>query len=180
MDKVPINGSSNNRQFGDEVHRVFVDVLPVLGLVDTVRVGLSKLALGVEGSDGGAELGHGVQVGGEVVEHSDNVGREAGAVGPLGGQPLDLGVRGHITGHQQPEEAFGQGLVAPRSLRQQLLALRDRVAPEADSLVRIQHRSLCHQTFDATHAAVHLQKQLIYFLFRSLWEFLIYLNQMFC
>lgn len=57
--------------------------LPVLGLVDAVGVGLGVFALRVEGGDGGAELRHGVQRGGEVVEHGDHVRGQTGPVGPL-------------------------------------------------------------------------------------------------
>lgn len=64
--------------------------LPVLGLVDAAGVGLGVLALRVEGGDGGAELRHGVQGGGEVVEHGDHVGRKSSPVGPLLGQCLSL------------------------------------------------------------------------------------------
>lgn len=58
--------------------------------MNTISVSLDELALRVEGSDGGAELGHGVKVCGEVVEHGNDMGRQFGAVGPLLGQRLDL------------------------------------------------------------------------------------------
>lgn len=57
--------------------------LPVLGLVDALRVGACKAALAVEGRDGGAELGHRVQVGGEVVQHGDHMRGQGGTLGPL-------------------------------------------------------------------------------------------------
>ncbi len=47
--------------------------LPVLGLVNSLRVRPSETALAVQSRDGGAELRHGVQVGGEVVQHGDHV-----------------------------------------------------------------------------------------------------------
>lgn len=64
--------------------------LPVLALVDALRVGPGKAALAVEGRDGGAELGHGVQVGGEVVQHGDHVGGQRRPLGPLLGHPVHL------------------------------------------------------------------------------------------
>jgi hypothetical protein len=64
--------------------------LPVLGLVDAISIGLCVLALRVEGSNGGAELRHGVQVGGEVVQHGDHVRWKTGTVCPLLGQGLGL------------------------------------------------------------------------------------------
>lgn len=41
---------------------------------------------------------------------------------------------GHLSGNQQPEEPLGQRLLSPCSFGQQLLALRDAVAAEADAL----------------------------------------------
>lgn len=64
--------------------------LPVLALVDALGVGPGKAALAVEGRDGGAELGHGVQVGGEVVQHGDHVGGKSRPLGPLLGHPVHL------------------------------------------------------------------------------------------
>ena len=57
-------------------------------------VGLGELALGVEGGDGGAELAHGVHVGGQVVEESHHVAGQLGPAGPVLGQAGDLGVGG--------------------------------------------------------------------------------------
>jgi hypothetical protein len=53
------------------------------------------------------------------------VGREGGAL--LGGRDL--------TGQEEPEEGLGQGLVASGSLGEELLALGDGLAAEADALV---------------------------------------------
>ena len=47
--------------------------LPVLGLGDSLGVAFSELALRVHGCDGGAELGHGVEVGGKTVHHLHHV-----------------------------------------------------------------------------------------------------------
>ena len=44
--------------------------------MDALGVGLGELALGVERGDGAHELGHGVKVGGEVVQHGHHVARE--------------------------------------------------------------------------------------------------------
>nr|CAD7587125.1 unnamed protein product [Timema genevievae] len=71
--------------------------LPVFGLVDTLRVGLSKLALRVECGYGTAELRHGV----EVVSN-DSQDRM---------QP-DLCLCGDIACEQQPEQSLWEGLFA--------------------------------------------------------------------
>lgn len=64
--------------------------LPVLGLVNSLRVSPSKTALAVQSRDGGAELRHGVQVGGEVVEHGDHMRGKGCALSPLLRQPAHL------------------------------------------------------------------------------------------
>ena len=64
--------------------------LPVLGLVDPLGVGPCEATLAVERCDGGAELRHGVEVGGEVVQHGDHMGGESSSFGPFFGQPADL------------------------------------------------------------------------------------------
>lgn len=72
--------------------------LPVLGFVHTLRVGSCKAALTVKGRDGSAELGHGVQIRGEVVQHSDDVRRECRPLCPLFRNPVHLAnksVRGY-------------------------------------------------------------------------------------
>lgn len=64
--------------------------LPVLGLVDPLRIGPSKVTLTVEGGDGSTELGHGVEVCGEIVQHGDDVGGERCSLCPLFGHPVHL------------------------------------------------------------------------------------------
>ncbi len=90
----------------------------------------------------------------EVVEHGDNVLRDVRAVVPLLGQPVDLGLRGHVAGEQEPEETLRQGLGTAGRLGQLLLALRDRVAAEADALVGVEDRGLGDEALDAAHATV--------------------------
>src|SRR4029434_7553114 len=69
--------------------------LPVLGLVHSLGVGACEAALAVQGRDGGAELGHGVQVGWEVVQHGDHVGGQGGTLCPLLRHPVYLCEKGH-------------------------------------------------------------------------------------
>ncbi len=64
--------------------------LPVLGLVNSLRVCPSETALAVQSRDGGAELRHGVQIGGEVVQHGDHVRGKGRTLGPLLRQPIYL------------------------------------------------------------------------------------------
>lgn len=64
--------------------------LPVLGLVDPLRIGPSKVAFTVEGSDGGTELRHGVEVCGEIIQHGDNMGGQRSPLCPLFANPVHL------------------------------------------------------------------------------------------
>ena len=75
-------------------------------------VGLGKLALRVEGSNGRGKLGHGMDVGGEVVEQGDHVARQLSPAGPLRGEPAHLLLSRDLPGQQQPEETFGKRLLA--------------------------------------------------------------------
>lgn len=69
--------------------------LPVLGLVNALRIGPCEAALTVQSSDGGAELGHWMQVCGEVIQHGDHMGGKCCSLGPLFGHPVHLGRRKH-------------------------------------------------------------------------------------
>lgn len=64
--------------------------LPVLGLVDPLRIGPGKVTFTVEGGDGGTELGHGVEVRGEIIQHGDHVGGQRCSLCPLFGNPVHL------------------------------------------------------------------------------------------
>ena len=94
---------------------------------------------------------------GQIVERLGNVGGQRAAGGPLLGDGLSLGLGGHVAGDQQPEETLGQGFSATGGLGQELLALGDGLAAEADALLGVEDRGLPHQTLDTPHAAVHLR-----------------------
>lgn len=93
-------------------------------------VGLGKLALRVEGCNGRGKLGHGVHIGGEVVQQGDHVAGQLGPAGPLRGEPTHLLLGGDFPGEQQPEETLGKRLLAAGCFWQQLLALWDCIATE--------------------------------------------------
>lgn len=67
-----------------------------------------------------------------------------------------LSFGGNVASDEEPEEALGEGFRATLGLGQQLLTLRDRVATEADTFLRVQHGGLTHQPLDSSHASVHL------------------------
>jgi hypothetical protein len=127
---------------GNEVHGVLESVLPVLRLVHALGVGLGELGLVLESSDGERELGHGVEVAGAAVDELlDELG-DIGAGSPLGGQVADLLLRGDLAGEEEPEKTLGKRLLTAGGLGEQLLALGDGLAAEADTLLRVEDRAL--------------------------------------
>jgi hypothetical protein len=79
---------------------------------------------------------------GAAVDELLNELGEVGASSPLGGQVTDLLLRGDLTGQEQPEETFGQRLLATGGLGEKLLALGDGTATETDTLLRVEDGTL--------------------------------------
>jgi hypothetical protein len=122
---VAVDLSGDGGQLGNEVHGVLESVLPVLGLLHALRVGLGEVRLVLESSDGDGELSHGVEVAGTAVDELlDELGH-VGAGGPLGGEVADLLLGGNLTGQQKPEETFWERLLAAGGLGKELLAFGD-------------------------------------------------------
>jgi len=127
---VAVDLGGNGRELRDEVHGVLKGVLPVLGLLHALCVGLGEVGLVLESSDGDGELGHGVEVARAAVDELlDELG-DIGAGSPLSGEVADLLLRGDLAGEEEPEETFGEGLLAAGGLGEQLLAFGDLVACE--------------------------------------------------
>ena len=132
----------NGGQLSNEVHGVLEGVLPVLRLVDALGVGLGEVGLVLESSDGERELGHGVEVAGAAVDELlDELG-DVGAGSPLGGQVADLLLGGDLAGEEEPEKTLRKRLLAAGGLGEQLLALGDGLAAEADTLLRVENGAL--------------------------------------
>lgn len=150
---VLVDLGGNGGQLGEQRDAVVIGGLPVVGLVEALLVGLCKLGLVVEGRDGHGELGHGVQVLGEVVEHLVDKGRDLGLGGELARELAHLVDRGHLAGQQQPEHGLGQHLGAGLALGQLLLAVLDGAAMEADALVGVEDGALPDHGLEPAHAA---------------------------
>lgn len=104
LEDVAVDARSDVGKLGNEVHRVLEGVLPVLGLLHALGVGLGEGRLVLKSSDGQRELGHGVEsVGAAVDELLDELG-EVGAGGPLGGEVADLLLGGDLASEEKPEE----------------------------------------------------------------------------
>lgn len=118
-----------------QVHAVLVCGAPVIPLVDTILVGLGEGRVVVQSRNGNRELAHGVEGGGARVDEFLNELGESSTSSPFGGEALDLLGSGDFTGEEKPEETFGKGFGSSRGLREQLLAIRDRLASEPDTLI---------------------------------------------
>jgi len=122
---VAVDLRGDGGKLGNEVHGVLKGVLPVLGLLHALSVGLGKVGLVLESGDGDGELSHWVEVARAAVDELlDELG-DIGAGGPLGGQVADLLLGGNLAGQQKPEETFWERLLATGGLGEELLAFGD-------------------------------------------------------
>lgn len=122
---VAVDLGGNGGELSNEVHRVLEGVLPVLGLVHALSVGLGEVGLALQSGDGERELGHGVEVAGAAVDELLNELGDVGAGSPLSGQVADLLLGGDLASQEKPEQTLGKGLLAAGGLGEDLLALRD-------------------------------------------------------
>jgi len=146
--------SGDGRKVGDAVHAIFVDIFPVGGLVDTLGVSLGELGLRVHESNGGGELGHWVDILGEVVEHLSDVRWEASSLVPLVGERLGLLDGWNFAGNKEPEKSFGKGFATFDGGWEELLAFGDSLASESDTLVSIKDGGLPDHSLDTTHTTI--------------------------
>lgn len=72
----------------------------------------------------------------------------------LSSQAGNLLLGGNFTGEQQPEETLRKRLSAIGSLRKLLLAFRDGVSSESDTLFGIEKRCLSDETLDTSHTTI--------------------------
>lgn len=156
LEDVLVDAGSDGGELGNEVHRVLESVAPVLLLVDALGVGASERRSLLESGDGERELRHGVEVRRAAVnELLDELG-DVGAGGPLGRQVADLLLGRDLARQEEPEEALGEGLLSAGGLGEDLLALGDGLAAEADALLGVEDGALPHEALDATGTAIHL------------------------
>lgn len=104
LEDIAVDLGRNGGELGNEIHGVFVGVVPVVLLADTLGIGLGKGRLVLQSGDGQGELRHGVESAGAAVDELlDELGK-VGASSPLGRQVANLLLGGDLTGQQQPEE----------------------------------------------------------------------------
>lgn len=156
LEDVLVDARSNVGELSNEVHGVLKGVGPVVLLVNTLGVGLGEGRGMLEGGHGQGELSHGVEVGRAVVDELlDELG-DVGAGSPLSGEVADLLLGGDLAGQEKPEETLGERLLAAGGLGEKLLDLRDGLAAEADTLLRVEDGTLPDEGLDATGTAIDL------------------------
>jgi hypothetical protein len=122
---VAVDLGGNGGKLGNEVHGVFKGVLPVFRLLHALGIGLGKVGLVLESSDGDGELSHGVKVAWAAVDELlDKLG-DVGTCGPFCGEVADLLLGGNLAGQQKPEKTFWEGLLTAGGLWEEFLAFGD-------------------------------------------------------
>lgn len=148
---VLVDLGGNGRQLSQQGDTVVKGRLPVVGLVETLLVGLGELGLVVESRNSHGELGHGVQVLGEVVEHLGDELGDLSLLGQLAREDANLVGGRDLAGKEEPEHGLGKHLSASLALGEDLLAVLDGAAVETDTLVGIEDGTLPNHGLEATH-----------------------------
>lgn len=105
--EVSVDQSRDSGDFGNKIHGIFVDGVPVLGLVDTLSVGFSEFTVGLEMEDGNRQLSHGVHVVGKVLNEFFSFVGDGTSGFEFFRDRLEFSLSGEFTGHQKPQETFG-------------------------------------------------------------------------
>jgi hypothetical protein len=148
---VLVNLGRNGRQLSEEGDAVIEGRLPVVSLIQALLVGLCELGLVVEGGDGHGELGHGVKVRGEVVEHLGDEGGDLGLLRELTGELANLVGGRNLAGEEEPEHSLGEHLSAGCALGKLALAVLDSASVETDALVCIEDGALPDHSLQPAH-----------------------------
>lgn len=135
---VLVDLGGNGGKLGQQRDGVVKGGLPIVGLVETLLVGLGEFGSVVQRRDGNGELGHRVQVCGEVVEHLVHECGKLSLFGELSRELANLVCGGDLAGQEKPEHGLGEHLCSRLSLGELLLAVLDGSSVEANALVRVE------------------------------------------
>ena len=131
-----VDQGSDSGHLGNKIHTIFVNGVPVLGLVDTLSVSFSEFTVGLEVEEGSRQLSHGVHVVGKVLnEFFSFMGNSTSGL-EFFGDGLELSLGGEFTSHQEPQETFGEGFTTVGGLGEVLDEVRDGVSSEGYTLER--------------------------------------------
>jgi hypothetical protein len=154
--EVTVDTGGNLRELGDQVHGILKSRIPVLGLVDTLRVSLGKVRIVLQSVDSNGELRHRVERLGTTVNDFLNEFRNVRTSSPFGRESLDLFLGGDFTSDKQPEERLGERLTTFLGSGEDLLALGDGLSTETDTFLSIEDGTFPDETLDTTHTTVSL------------------------
>jgi len=151
---VAIDKSSNSRDLSNEIHGIFVEGLPVVLLGDfAFIVEMSELRRLLEIEDSHGEHGHRVELVGERKNELHNIILNVSSVLPFNLESIDLSLSGEVSGHQQPEDTFREGLLVKLILSS---GISLGVSSEDNSLVRVATGQVTHESLHASHTTNNL------------------------
>mmetsp|Transcript_781 Transcript_781/g.3217 ORF Transcript_781/g.3217 Transcript_781/m.3217 type:complete len:336 (+) Transcript_781:585-1592(+) len=156
VERAPVDERRDLRQLGKHVKDVLQRRLPEHRLGSSTLVRLGKLALRLAGHQRDGELGHRVHILAEAADQGLHVRRQFRTLVQLRGHQIHLLLGGHLSREKQPEQRLGQRLsraARPFEGGQELLALGNGVAAEADPFLRIEVRGLPEHALDAASSA---------------------------
>ena len=135
---VSVDESSESWDLSDQTDDIIVARIPVLGLVDTIRIGFSELAGWLETEKSHRELSHWVHIDWEVLDELFDLSRYITLLLNLSGDILELVVLWDFSSKQKPEDSFRERLMTIWGLLELLSDSRDAVATsELDTLVTV-------------------------------------------
>ena len=145
------NQGGDTRNLGEERNTVIKSRLPVLCLVETFLVGLSKRRLGVQSSYRDGKLRHWMHVIGERLDQFKNVRGEVRLLGQFTREGAHLRHGWDLTRQKQPEHGLWKHLRTRGALGQLVLAVLNGFSVETNSLIRIQDRAFPQHGLQSTH-----------------------------
>eukprot|EP00968_Pinguiococcus_pyrenoidosus_P021254 scaffold2730_cov247-Pinguiococcus_pyrenoidosus.AAC.9 len=159
VERAPVDERRDLRQLGKHFHPV-ADSSARVGLDPPARRAPERVRLPGHQRDG--ELGHRVHILAEAADQGLHVRRQFRTLVQLRGHQIHLLLGGHLSREKQPEQRLGQRLsraARPFEGGQELLALGNGVAAEADPFLRIEVRGLPEHALDAASSADDLGRE---------------------
>jgi hypothetical protein len=146
-----VNKGSNDRDTGNQVIGVFIDVFPGGHLVELAGV-VEPAELGVllQGKDADGEHDHRMAVPRQGADGVPHIGRDHLALFPLGQNLVNLGLCRDVAGQEEVPEGFNGRVLGVGGLGQRLKGLGDGLAAEADPFLGVEIGDIGDETTDVT------------------------------
>mmetsp|Transcript_6854 Transcript_6854/g.17243 ORF Transcript_6854/g.17243 Transcript_6854/m.17243 type:complete len:219 (+) Transcript_6854:2841-3497(+) len=140
LEVLAVDKGSHTGKLGDQVHGILEGKFPVFGFVYTTSIASSELALLLEGKDSHGQLSHGVGSLREAFDQILNPCRYIGTLHETSSDFVSLGLSREFTSEKKVKQTLGKRLFSRSLVLGELfLALRDRVATEADALFSVEY-----------------------------------------